>query len=569
MQQDMNTSVDNTSQSIGESPRLSEDLANTPDHAVQAQCSIIGAHQQAFLATGLVPRPNEARLGQSTETALPGDLTQSSNATRQQQLTRTSPMSSLDSFATAFSSFSNVYNQPFSEFVDSLDAQGLRQLRSQAFDQLWKFIPRSHHPISRAGDNDDPGDGIIYDFEMVAKARSTLEYLYQAWLERDPASATFLQKLPSMARLCLVLASIQREALLEVLHDQNLVDGDLPFNRDLADKLFEVHGQDIAVAFCSEQYRAVPRVWERGQHIVLETMEPLPLICDQTNDLKVRDSFSGSYYSHIQVIVNEEINRNDKAEEHFIQELNRFKDFETRHVVQLVKSYQRGNIYGQLLQPPTSSTLERLLDRYRKNRFYAGEGCKDRVWLRPLLLQAFGCLSRDLQYCHNRMMVYEHINPALILFEKASKENGGARFLWAVPDRDNRFERETVEHLGVISYNKPPHSAPGLYKPSRKSNVFSLGRVFREMLDALLNRVPPVGDSADFNVPMQQQLKAWEGGFGQSPELSLLVSMTVNMMSEKASDRPFMDEVVHGFAAAGSSYFCNKCWSEMSCKTIL
>jgi len=102
-------------------------------------------------------------------------------------------MSSLESFVTAFSSFSNVYNQPFGEFVNGLDMQGRQQLRSQAFKQPWKFIPRSKNLKGKIGNAEDPGDGIVYDTEIVTKARSTLEHLYQAWRDRDRSSAASLE----------------------------------------------------------------------------------------------------------------------------------------------------------------------------------------------------------------------------------------------------------------------------------------------------------------------------------------------------------------------------------------
>lgn len=151
--------------------------------------------------------------------------------------------------------------------------------------------------------------------------------------------------------------------------------------------------------------------------------------------------------------------------------------------MEVVKSYQRGKVVGKLLYPPVNSDLRKMLDRYSKDRFYAGEGYRDNVWLRPLLMQAFGCLSHAVVYCHDHNTPYNKNSLDNILFEKFRRDNRGVRFLWCefngadVLDKRSRIS-------GVPDYG-----------PDRRDitfDVLGLGYIFLELLRALVDEVLPM-----------------------------------------------------------------------------
>lgn len=110
------------------------------------------------------------------------------------------------------------------------------------------------------------------------------------------------------------------------------------------------------------------------QFVVLEPMEPLPLAFEQidggvqANNAKVRDTSTSTCYTLTRKILM--VKETAILEQEQRQcEWEELKGFRHRHVVELVKSYQRGQLYGEPFQTPTSSNLERMLIDIEKTVF--------------------------------------------------------------------------------------------------------------------------------------------------------------------------------------------------------
>ena len=482
-----------------------------------------------------------------------------------------------------------------------------------ALNLLWEHIPNIEDLDGKVGNAEDPGDGRMYSNEEVTKTTSVLKTLYQAWQEAGKSAPP--KNLREMAKICLVLTGIKQPELLEDFIDSDIVDEHLgTLQKERVQTILKSHHAECARTFIVEQYRAVPRDWKEGDHMEFEEDEPLPLIPEHT----YRNGSSGlvsrvrDYYSHDvyalkkQIIANDE-NRTAAARRHLEEETKRLKELRHLHVVRLVKSFERGGAYGLILIPAATCDLECLLGRYDKDRWNATTKCRDRKWLRPILLTAFGCLSKGLAYIHGCAIRHRDVKPGNILYERyIPNVNKGARFLWADFGSAYDFSASQDSQTRSSNFHSPRYAAPeiadnrrpysgGLNRigengveskdqeldrepvenmpdsHGRKTDIFSLGCVFFELLGAL------VGEKLPLDVPScqhpnevpifaryipeltkwakQQQLQESDSG----PELAALFKLATEMISRNPKSRPAVDDVVKRVAAVGSQYFCEEC----------
>lgn len=236
--------------------------------------------------------------------------------------------------------------------------------------------------------------------------------------------------------ICLILTGMRQRQLLEDFLSREVTDAALPMPKEQIEKILSSDNCKYASTFYTEQFRAAPRRWDEGLHLVLEEEEPLPLLhvgdCHQGSYgavIMVQDPLSLEIFARKQQLITTEAQENAANQHHLKEEAQRLKHLRHKHVVQLVKSYQRGRAYGLILKPAATSDLERLIIRFYDNRFDANRDCRPREWLRPIFLHAFGCLGRGLAYIHSRNIRHKDIKPANILYEKALNNNG-PRLLW-------------------------------------------------------------------------------------------------------------------------------------------
>ena len=517
----------------------------------------------------------------------------------------------------------------FSQFFDGLRAEEMECIRPSALDMLWQFFPPQSEDLKdKIGNADDPGDGLIYDGQTIENAKSILKDLHQAWCNmRGNLSGSRPPRLLDMAKICLVLTGMQQQALLEDFLDHDIVDENLPLDRSQIEKILKTEHSEYVPIFLSEQYRAAPRKWEDGLHVEIEEAEPLPfMIRGKYNHgsygfvCKVKDSVSGAYYAQKEQLASTEEEEYISARTHLEEEQKRLKTLKHKHVIRLVSSYQRGGLYGLLLEPAAICDLERLIERYYRagNTFDPIRNCRYKVWMRRVFLQAFGCLSQGLSYIHNHEIRHKDIKPANILYDEISGHEE-SRLLWAdfglaydfsaagnsktkgtkvysqryaapeilaasfgpVSDRslksdlDNvvRRNNDTVPDAFVQSSYHDEENGHG-----RKTDIFSLGCVFLELLACLFDQKLPMdikspktvrgpsgrvrGGSEEVQVFSDHipELTAWAEEVDTNAELSPLLRLAIKMISHHPESRPVIDDVVRDVAVAGRQCFCDTCW---------
>lgn len=278
-----------------------------------------------------------------------------------------------------------------------------------------------------------------------------------------------------------------------------------------------------------------------------------------------------------------------------------------------------------ILKPAATTNLERLIQRYHENRFDAKMDCKTKEWLGPILLYAFGCLSKGLAHIHSNNIRHKDIKPANILYEKAF-DNHGPRLLWAdfglaydfsatgnSKTMTTRIYSQRYAAPEILASHKlvPGQSAnvqPHLDRiveageemvadaeiesafteteengHGRMTDIFSLGCVFMELLACLLDEKLPM-DRKDAKDPRQPsrntqhlpqgvkmfsqhlpELMNWAQRYIESDSVRkyhLLLGLAIKIISLQPKDRPTVAEVVRDVTRAGSRHFCDGCWKD-------
>ena len=488
---------------------------------------------------------------------------------------------------------------------------------------LWEEIPARKDLEGHVGNADDPGDGKVYSEQDVQKAGSVLKAFYDAWHEAtiqansanamEPETLRRVKKLTDMARICLILRGMKLERLLDHICEHSKDDRHLPLERTMLERILGPEHAPHASTFVAEQYRAICRTWNDGDHLEIPDVEPLPLehivkYGDGSYGTvsKTRHAFTSMYYAR-----KEQTDGNN----HLRREIARLKRLSHRHIVQFVKSYQRGNKYGILLKPAATTDLQKLLRRYERNGFdytYNTDRRRDRVTLKPIILTAFGCLSRGLAQVHGCNIRHKDIKPSNILYQKAFA-NEPPRFLWADFGLAYDFNNDPrySKTRGMSRYS-PRYAAPeimeeiearksrGNFDPDisetdndllspepnnaqlssighgRKSDIYSFGIVFLEIL-SYLNAEGPEHQTTvpgDFEacVPIWKNITATQKwAQTQAQELSsknpknpliFLFRLGSQMISYDPEARPSITEIVSRLKKASSAYFCITCQRE-------
>ena len=482
--------------------------------------------------------------------------------------------------------------------------------RSAALQILWREFPRWHDLEDRVGNAENPGDGFIYDKRRVARANTILQDLYNAWLDTDALHASPPPaNLKEEGKICLILTGMRKQELLEDFLDRNCTDNDLPLQMSELETVLKPQNVNYAATFAAEQFRAVPRQWEAGDHLAIRDTEALPLTLERDlgagsygEACSVQDCFSGVKYINKRQRFDSEYVATE-SRDHLVREANCLRRLRHRHILQFVKTYERGNMYGILLKPVATGDLQILIKRYRRNKFNPQNRSTDSVWLRSIFLTAFGCLSLGLAYLHERNVRHKDIKPSNILFEDASKTNGDTpRFLLAgfglADDFNKTASRENLSpwifrlHYAapeIIATTLDNAEPPNLLKieemdlrtdadalelddftaHGRSADIFSLGCIFFELLACLVEQDLPFGN-ASAEIPQGKRLfsnrvsdlEAWARPFqehDQYPELATLFSLAVKMISTNPCHRPTADHIVNTLASGGSLYFCSPC----------
>ena len=114
--------------------------------------------------------------------------------------------------------------------------------------------------------------------------------------------------------------------------------------------------------------------------------------------MKVRDFMTGDIYirKQQQILLDEKLMK--AARNHVKQEIQRLKSLRYRHVIQFIKSYERGGVYGLVVKPAAECNLRELLNKFDKDekKYSQGSFYKFRNLLPPVSNIGFGCLAQGL-----------------------------------------------------------------------------------------------------------------------------------------------------------------------------
>ena len=509
----------------------------------------------------------------------------------------------------------------FVKAISKMPEAERRSIRFGAYDLLWEKFPPKLDLNGNVGNADDPGDGKVYDQASIQQASQILKTFYDAWSEAtikannanpmSPAILRKVRKIPDMAKICLILRGMRQERLLDHFCEESMDDKHLPLKIETIRATLKPDNADYAMTFCTEQYRAVCRTWNDGEHITIAEEEPLPLRLineygkgSYGSVTRNRHAFTDMYYAcKVQI--------SDEARAHLTREIARLKRLEHRHIVQFAKSYQRGKSYGILLKPAATTDLKKLLDRYRRNGLDfdrdSGDRRRDRVVYRPILLTIFGCLSRGLAHIHGCNIRHKDIKPSNILYEKALESNP-ARFLWAdfglAHDFSNSDDSKTLSksrHRYSPRYAAPeimeefearkargelededsddeydgdaPTQSSGVpgnaIGHGRSSDIYSFGIVFLEILSYLIADNGEIPDDFEKLMPFWknvESLQAWAKEqiriLKPTDPLVPLFRLSSKMIAHRPGDRPIISEIVKYLIKEDKGkrqYFCTAC----------
>ena len=500
------------------------------------------------------------------------------------------------------------------KMLRSFSSEESQSIRFGTLHWLWKLFPRRLDLEGKVGNPHDPGDGLMYYESDVRETVIILNDFYDAWSAMC-ISLSMTNPLPkvgqltSMAKICLVLGGMKQERLFDYFCEAQKTDIDLPLSPETAERIL-YNDPEHATIFAAEQYRAIRRDWEDGEHIKIAEEEPLPLVREMIfgpgafDFVRCRDAFESVVYAVKERIVDavEERQRVD-VRSRSLREIDQLQLVKHRHIAQFVKSYQRGSRYGLLIRTAATTDLRGLLARYAANTFNDDretiERIRDRVTLRPIMLTAFGCLSRGLSCIHAYKMRHKDIKPTNILYEETMSEDLPARFLWTdfgpshhfgatqshMSSRFARYFREyaSPESMAALRgvhtwHDTDEESDSSLENESdfpdsgsasrRSSDIFSFGCVFLKILSTMTDTELPIAVLHQFydDIP---ELQAWaqsqKDRLDTSDSLRVPFALAIEMIRHNPEDRPQIDKVVEVLAdtAAAKEYFCPPCLQEV------
>ena len=508
----------------------------------------------------------------------------------------------------------------FVQAIGQMSEAERRSIRFGTYPLLWEKFPPRLDLNGNVGNADDPGDGKVYNQGSIQQASQVLKEFYDAWSEAAirandanptlPDTLRKVRKISNMAKICLILRGMKQERLLDCFCEGSKDDKNLPLKVETMRTIFDLDDAEHAKTFCAEQYRAVCRTWNDGEHIKIAEEEPLPLTLineygkgSYGSVTRRQHAFTDSFYACKEQI-------SDEARAHLLREIARLRKLGHRHIVQFVKSYQRGNSYGILLKPAATTDLQKLLKRYGRNGIDydrdSGDRRRDRTVLKPVLLTVFGCLSRGLAHIHGCNIRHKDIKPANILYEKAFGQDQ-ARFLWAdfglahdfgnsgnskttsksrhryspryaAPEIMDEFEARKAR--GEIEHNEsdddddddaPEQSTGGpgsAIGHGRSSDIYSFGIVFLETLRYLILEGSEPYIPGEFEKCMPgwkniEGLQAWAKKHIQrlppQDPLVFLFRISSKMIAQKPGDRPIISDIVRDLKNQNEQYFCTAC----------
>ena len=515
-------------------------------------------------------RNNVQSASERREIGHPTSLVTRRSTTKPNDLKELSLESSLQSQAPSRNELAT--SKSYDTSRQKLKVLSLPEKRAIDFDSLPALLQRLPYRDDlkgKIGNQKDPGDGLVYSDREVAEAKATLHDFVDTWMESiaqdhstKPETSVKARKIRNMAKICLILHGMKQERLWVAFWESGRTDINLPLSQV---ELISILKTDLEYAsvFATEQYRIVRRDWTDGRHLALLEREPLSLIPEMAfistplSGLveRVRDSFTGAIYLRQEITY-----QNANAKERLLRQAAQPKKFRHRHVLQVMKTYQRGANHWILLPPNVSTDLEILLSLHKSLND------EDRAREYRIMLTVFGCLSRGLAHSHRMKATYSDIDLDHIVYNAASEAEGTAKFLW--PDRRHAITRDSIL--------KDEFHYPR-FATEKAEAIFAFGDVMLSICNAMIggeggfkpypSRYPFRAMFDPYSVELRK-LHAWidkklNSLKEEHKDLEVILRLTRRMTQANEKERPLIEEVVEELTAAGSQYFCKECLKDL------
>ncbi|KAH7091475.1 kinase-like domain-containing protein [Paraphoma chrysanthemicola] len=272
---------------------------------------------------------------------------------------------------------------------------------------------------------------------------------------------------------------------------------------------------------------------------------------------EVKDQLTGQVYARKTIRIVGPSREKAERMRVFRNEIGIIRGLEShRHIISVHATYATKRYFGILLQPVASEgDLEEFLTEFKERTHEADihQLLSARAAGVITILSAFGCLASGLAFMHGRRIRHKDIKPRNILVHEGRMlyTDFGYSF------DSNGFTRTTTE--GLHGFLTRRYSAPEVIKcepRNSKSDVFSLGCVFLEMLSALTQWLICNEEQlySDILESVHQQLRT----INVPSQLAILPDLITSMMLQDQRNRPMARQICD-LTTCHVSFSCVEC----------
>ena len=431
---------------------------------------------------------------------------------------------------------------------------------SLALKVLWTQFLDLIHIEYRVGNVPEPGDDFRYDSKHVQYANFVLEVFGKAWMSTRMRTVFLPKRLTAAGKICLTLKRMQCQDYLEDFLKSGCTDRDLPLKPERLSTILKARDPHYVSIFAKEQY--LFESYTRVDQSYFETPKDDPSYLPGRYPVPERSSFFSGFKSNRKAF-----KMRDGGQYHS-QESTILSRLEHRHIMRKAETYTRSDLFDSNYNPLCGNLAE-MLKRYTTENIHHLVGYIDRVWLRPMFLTAFGCLSLALEHIHDHNIVHGHINPFNILL--GQETTGDVKFFLTGFTYSHDFRQAGHERPGITLYSAPEIlGGRGSYEPH--CDIFALGCVFLQLLSCLQHEELPIdtarlGDSSPRfarSIPALQDWTKRLHPLDEIPSISGLGAIAAQMINSKPQDRPTSAQVVRAVANEGPRPLCSECSQELS-----
>ncbi|KAI2634395.1 kinase-like domain-containing protein [Hypomontagnella submonticulosa] len=275
-------------------------------------------------------------------------------------------------------------------------------------------------------------------------------------------------------RIFLILVDLGVPDQIFGLIDDSWDDNDLPIPLDQIERLALTLTRDdkIERRFYSRQFHYLLRFIEKGDHVIYDDPEVVPLNVDRRPGLSLNSVVDrvelpnrpGEVFSRRRIPIG--TGPGTLTEEEFLYEIGKAKNIENNHLASYYGSYfYRGSIYA-LFTLPSDFNLKSLLVTVPNSVKSLAK--QDR---RRMLMNWIHCLVDTLCYLHSRGLSHGNIKPSTVLFNSENHifytdiSRLSTEAIANTSDRST-FDKESYDYAAPEQWYRPSTSHSGLHRRS-------------------------------------------------------------------------------------------------------